>query len=412
MKNYCIFFALIFLSCNSQRQEIEFVLKKAGENRQELDFFLKHYKNEPEKLAAARFLIKNMPYYNGMDGALMDSIKHVYKEAVLEKSYYGLNSIIIDDNRVSRTKKIPQSSLSKTNDAQHIQAEHLIKNIDLAFTVWKKYPWNRSLSFDVFCELILPYRIGNEKLSDWRELYYNRYAPLLDSLYQGNDVVEACNTLVRILKKEGFFYNTQFQHPYLDAIYLFDSRIGFCRETCDISLYVMRAVGIPVAVDNRVYSPEGKQLELVEIALYKSIDETEPIQTEIIYKPRSIHSNKKFAIENLIDRNPLSFFLSKDSPCFVGFDLGVVMPIKKIMFIPRNDENFIWPGDLYELFYQNGTNGWASLGQQTATSSELVYKVPKGALLWLHNHTKGSEEQVFFVQNGKQIFSCDIKGIQ
>lgn len=36
--------------------------------------------------------------------------------------------------------------------------------------------------FDDFCEFILPYKIGDEPLTEWREQLYNRYNPLLDSI--------------------------------------------------------------------------------------------------------------------------------------------------------------------------------------------------------------------------------------
>lgn len=79
--------------------------------------------------------------------------------------------------------------------------------------------------------------------------------------------------------------------------------------------------------------------------------------------------------------------------------------IKKIVYVPRNDENFISMGHEYELFYQNGPDGWVSLGRKTATELRLVYNnVPKNALLWLHNLSAGKEEQVFYMQNGQQIF--------
>ena len=78
---------------------------------------------------------------------------------------------------------------------------------------------------------------------------------------------------------------------------------------------------------------------------------------------------------------------------------------KKIVYVPRNDENFISMGHEYELFYQNGPDGWVSLGRKTATEPRLVYNnVPKNALLWLHNLSAGKEEQVFYMQNGQQIF--------
>lgn len=70
--------------------------------------------------------------------------------------------------------------------------------------------------------------------------------------------------------------------------------------------------------------------------------------------------------------------------------------IDHIVYVSRNDDNYVAPGETYELFYQNGVEGWKSLGIQTATDERLVYEnVPRGALLWLHNHTRGVEEQVF-----------------
>jgi len=49
--------------------------------------------------------------------------------------------------------------------------------------------------------------------------------------------------------------------------------------------------------------------------------------------------------------------------------------------------------------------GWISLGVQTATTNELIYRnIPEGALLWLRNLTRGKEEQVFYVEDGEQKF--------
>lgn len=84
--------------------------------------------------------------------------------------------------------------------------------------------------------------------------------------------------------------------------------------------------------------------------------------------------------------------------------------IKAIRFSPRNDDNYIWPGDEYELFFQNGTNGWISVGKQIAGHDRLLhYEVPSNALFWLRNLTKGREEQVFYMKNGKQLFTNNIR---
>lgn len=639
-----IFLTILLSACSSyQDKRLEYALELAKENRQELEKVLKHYQNSQEKLAAAHFLIQNMPYYYEYDDQQLDTVRSIIKEALKEKRVFGVKSLIIRDQKIKMNQDLFQT-LKKRYDVQTITADYLINNIDLAFKVWKERPWNKNLCFEDFCELILPYRIANEKLSDWRYTYYNRYAPLLDSLYKGNDVIEACNTLVRILKKEGFYYNAQFKIPHLDALFLMENRAGYCRESCDISLYVMRAVGIPVATDQMVYSPEyqgghswnvvrdttgrfipflytdyeasrdmkddgrkkgkitrncfglqkdrlliskaipvtfrnpfskdvtdnyfgknkivvsldeynknkvvflgvfhkgswipldfaitsnsqaifknmepnliyqpfvekdgiqqpigypflfikegvqyftpdtttlqniiikrkyplrdyiaramntnvrgariecsdspatvntkllykindsiitdrniitfdvpvkgryihiisapNKPIDMAELSIYENVQDSIPVLMKLIREIKPVHTNKRFAITNITDGDPLTSFISNDSTSYITYDLEKSIKINKLMFIPRNDGNFIWQGDTYELFYRSNSEKWKSLGKQTATSSELHYQVSRNALFWLHNLTKGTEEQVFYMQNGKQIFACDIK---
>lgn len=70
-----------------------------------------------------------------------------------------------------------------------------------------------------------------------------------------------------------------------------------------------------------------------------------------------------------------------------------------------NADEFIRPGDTYELFYWGKDKKWISLGKQKATGVMLQYRnVPKDALLFLHDETRGREEEVFFIRNGKQFF--------
>ena len=53
-------------------------------------------------------------------------------------------------------------------------------------------PWNKDLSFDDFCELILPYTVSGDQPVRWRRMYAGTLqSPLLDSLYQGSGVLEA-----------------------------------------------------------------------------------------------------------------------------------------------------------------------------------------------------------------------------
>ena len=68
-----------------------------------------------------------------------------------------------------------------------------------------------------------------------------------------------------------------------------------------------------------------------------------------------------------------------------------------------NTYNFIYKGNLYELFYWGGGK-WNSVGRQMAVSDSIVYSGFQGALFYLKNHTAGKDERIFEYKDGKQIF--------
>lgn len=635
---YVLFILLVLTlaACQSEKdRRLEYALEFAGDNCVELEKVLEHYRTDPEKLEAARFLIRNMPGWYSYEGNELDSIHHLLVGVCEGRS--------ISKREKNKWNRISFDSLSKIYDAQVITAEYLIDNIDLAFEVWRKYPWNRNLPFDDFCELILPYRIADEPLSDWRKLYYEDYGTLLDSLYKGDDVIEASKIIDGKLRKLYYIYNTDFRIPHLDAVFLYHNRIGYCREACDLTIYAMRACGISVATDYFAYSPDyqhyhcwtmlrdttgtflqfgfnefeasrdtlrhdgrkkgkvyrycfgvqpekisgisgnkrlypvfrnrfvkdvtseyfgsndttipiqipgeqyiylgifspggwipidmalgnagkvtfrdiepdviyqtlyqgdggklypagypfiskrggefvllkpnidlmeeailrrkmpqqktiaewayravigakieaasdlsfihadllwqfedtlttnyciltppsrkkhryvryvapaGKRMELAELALFKDSLCQEKIRL------RRINNIEPVAkLEYVTDGNILTYFQARDTSSYLAYDLGESMPIERIVFSPRNDDNYIWPGDNYELFYQDGINGWKSLGRKVASERKIEFLVPQNALLWLRNCTKGREEQVFIYKNGRQTFTFDL----
>ena len=630
-----ILLAVFLIACSSpEEKRLEQALAFAGDNRGELETVLNHYKDNTEKLEAARFLIRNMPRWYGYEGWQLDSIKPV----LIQKE----KGETVPKEVIAKWQRVSFYSLPKVYDAKVITADYLIENIDLAFNVWKRYPWNRDLGFDDFCELILPYRIGDEPLSSWRKLYHDYYTAILDSSYQGDDVIEACKAVDKDLKRVYYRWNTDFSIPHQSADFLFYHRVGFCREACDVTLYAMRACGIPVASEYFVYSPEyqhphfwttlrdttGKFIQFgfnefeasrtnpgtdgrkkgkvyrycfgmqeepftgitrdekvpalfrnryikdvtanyfgeneVNLSVQAGYDEfiylgvVSPggwipvdmalnhkgsvtfrnLEPDVIYQPlisdgqnhraagypfiyknetayllkpdtismkkvilkrkmslmptiaeflyRAIIGskievstdlsftqpdlvyqfndtldynyykltppdiNKKYryikyiapsgkrmelselsvfkdslckeqiplkrmndiepvqALDHITDGDILSYFQARDTSCFITYDLGKTTTIGKVVFSPRNDDNYVWPGDEYELFYQDGVNGWKSLGIQTATGWELEYRVPDNALLWLRDRTKGREEQVFIYKEGKLYFTVDL----
>ena len=626
------FIGWLLAACqNRESARIETALTMAGENRAELQKVLDHYRGDREKSKAARFLIANMIPHHTYGGWEIDSLRRVRKR---RKPYDQ-----IDEKLMKRWKGFNYRNGILIRDVEVAKADVLIENIDLAFEAWKKRPWSKHYSWEDFCEYVLPYRVGDEPFENWRRTYYERYAPVLDSLYQGSDVVEAARLMANYLKAEKFWDFKDFDLPHFGALYLLHTRSGYCREECDIATYVMRAVGIPIATDFYEMSPSynsrhfwtaiidttglampfsyterelkrggdalqrkkgkvyricyslqkekyegmytdksipaffrnplmkdvsneyfpnmhakislpsnaegdwmylglfmGEKMKLIDIApltgkkamfkhvepdaiyfpctrangtiaycgyafllgkdsiryfipdttqrsaavltrkypmrinpeflarnigvkieganrkdfsdaelLYQIVDTpevytvipdihkkfryirhyyspsslrieigewymytknaTHPITEYTLHSSVRLNDYQRKSLQAIADGDWSSFYRSPHRREKLTFDLGKPTWIDHCVLIPRNDDNFIHPGDVYELFYHDGTKGWKSLGKREATGLELHYdNVPGNALLWLRNHTRGKEERCFYMENGKQIF--------
>ena len=249
---WILLIAGILEACNASGR-LEYALECAATNKGELEKVLEHYKDEPEKYKAACFLIENMPYHYALEGEELDSLKTVLASA----DAYG---VMLKDTAVPDWDYYTPSGLQRKPDVLNIRAEFLINNIDLAFDGWKKRPWNASLSFADFCEWLLPYRIGNETPDNWRQIYHDRYSFLLDEVYTGIDVVEAISVVWEYLQKEDpYRFTWVFNYPHLGGEYLLHNRIGKCQDACDFMIYVMRAIGVPVAYDFYTFNAETRK---------------------------------------------------------------------------------------------------------------------------------------------------------
>lgn len=112
----------------------------------------------------------------------------------------------------------------------------------------------------------------------------------------------------------------------------------------------------------------------------------------------------RFSPAKAFDEDNLSYYEGPMDDSWVGLDLGAPYDITEIQFALRNDDNYIKPGDLYELFYHDN-QGWVSLGKQEADTIYVKYKnVPENALLWLHNHSGGNEERIFTYEDNEALW--------
>lgn len=147
------------------------------------------------------------------------------------------------------------------------------------------------------------------------------------------------------------------------------------------------------------------QLEIAELCIYADTAFTEPLNFEFVEDLLPACSMPGREIDKARDGDWLSLYQTYKRGAFLVLDFGKPVEIGGILWIPRNDDNYVKKGDCYELLCQDGANGWVSLGRKVAEGDFVEFgDVPSNALLRLHNCTHGVEEQVFLWENGGQRF--------
>ncbi|HKI87934.1 MAG TPA: hypothetical protein VKA38_02830, partial [Draconibacterium sp.] len=143
---------------------------------------------------------------------------------------------------------------------------------------------------------------------------------------------------------------------------------------------------------------EEKTKETTAATLLPVFHEDSTPQKQFYKIGYQVISNSKDSV--VFDGDMLTFSANKQ----IILDLGSPRKINRLRIAPRNAHNGIVRGDNYQLFYWN--DEWISAGVQQAEVNYLEYKdVPAGTLYWLRNLDHGKEEQPFFYENGKQVFS-------
>lgn len=168
-------FVCCLISCH---MELHSALEQAGSNREEMENVLEHFKNDPDtlKYSAAVFLIENMPYHYTQDG------KGVYS---VDSSYLAMAEYPKEQREnvfKELTKDVDTSGDSLAIDIRTIKADFLIKIIDEACDLWHEVNWNNEYSTQLFFDYVLPYRLLDEPLSDWKEAIRQTFP----SLHQNN----------------------------------------------------------------------------------------------------------------------------------------------------------------------------------------------------------------------------------
>lgn len=253
-----LFFAILTtVSCHRSKTMLEEALSHAGQNREELEKVLEHYQNEPEKRAAAEFLISNMP---GHYSYASDKINEYYDKAL--KIITSDMSIDEQIDTLSQIKQNDIGTLKKTIDTKKITADYLIYSIDNAFVQWKNREWAQHLTFEEFCEWLLPYKVEEcQEFDCWRDTLPKMFADTLqkvseteesvmyNTIYRVEDLVR--NEMLKEVTRNGLYRDGGY--PLLSVSTMSRMTFGHCSDYINLIVATYRSVGIPTVVDYTPY---------------------------------------------------------------------------------------------------------------------------------------------------------------
>lgn len=235
---------------NGIPQDVMKVIQFSNSNKEELLKVLDYFKDNKEKYEAACFLIRNMVdkyYYDGYN--IQD---FYYKTSLFIKNTPDINNKICQkfyDTILGSYGNILDGSIKKY-DIDNIKADSLITDINLAFESWKS-SWCHDISFNLFCNFVLPYRIGEEPLSNWRQKYISQYGKypcnlqrMQDNRYHKFGIYADLNENIPLslyIPK-----NSIVDFPLDMLPYIF---MGNCESIAYFTIAQLRALGIPATLD-------------------------------------------------------------------------------------------------------------------------------------------------------------------
>lgn len=249
---------LPLLACACARDDsdhgLEDALQFAGDNRAQLEQVLAHYADDSLKLRAAHYLITNMPgHYSYADTDSVMSYSHQVAEIC--RRMCGAWPEQIRDSINACAGRCGIHQVGKAFDSRVVTADFLIHDIDAAFRSWRLGKWARHLSFEEFCEYLLPYKATElQLLDDWRTRLQGFQCQGLEELdwcgqyeHSAFQAAKVLNANLGALMQPNHAANLEFYNIRIeDALQL---PFGKCDFYVILATILLRSQGIPVVMD-------------------------------------------------------------------------------------------------------------------------------------------------------------------
>lgn len=241
----CLWILILFVACSPYRdRQLEDALILAGDNRQELQKALNYFaesSRDSMKLKACEFLIANMPGHYGYTGTDLTEFRKKVDCLYPEDSFLCqvLQSVYCHNRFLHYT-------LQCEEDVRTMKGDFLIRHVKECFDKWNCLPWLQNLSFDEFCDYVLPYRVENEALTDIPRLLDTSWLKQESCLLAISHYDDIHHSPYAVAKELSPDYGSW--DPYLPAP-IGTKHSMECYEIALQNLYNYRSVGLPCVLD-------------------------------------------------------------------------------------------------------------------------------------------------------------------
>ncbi len=407
LKSYLLIGALLIIGCSkhTNNNALDKSLLAAGNNKKELMEVLNYYSHtnaDSLKYKAACFLIENMIYHNYSNRAkyvdpqrykIWDCLDSLYYKRTL---YYTGEQIRIPKIRnyissyfYSLSDLLGFCQLDSTiietgvfRDIKDIKAEFLIEHINNAFTVWHSSAFARNLTFDEFCEYILPYSSVNGASNFVSGNFLNkRFGKYLLKTQYGD--------FQHFIHQYQAYQNSLwpcFSHlpckksiGVMDIFSLFD-----CVSTSSNACNIFRACGLPTVVDYTIRFKEyqGRHFHCVSLdtlgkwhrydPLVPQLDTINPIRKESLNFYRNTYAAQKYTPYFL--KSPNEYIPNEfNTPCIKDVTNTVYeTTILKLPFTEQTNNNVAY----LAVFDAENKHGILPVtwGEINKTNSEAIFQ--------------------------------------
>ncbi|MBN1970762.1 MAG: O-antigen ligase family protein [Candidatus Delongbacteria bacterium] len=331
-------------------KKLELTLMLSKDNRVNLEKALQYFCLESDSLKrkAMEFLISNMYFHYSLDYYWVD--ENDKRIPFNEFEYKTFSESINEFKKLKLKYPGIHPKKSKYYDMHVISPEFLINNVNRAFIAWEK-PSAKHLTFNEFCEYILPYRVDKEPLQFWRDQYSKTFDFLTENTSSNNCVTQADRINSNL---NSWFYITQPEQkrtdplPMLGPLHLLHRKQGECFDACILAVYAMRSQGIPTSYEKVPYWATASGTH----TMCSILDEKE---ATLGFEGASINPS-----EFKLNREPskilrITFSPQFESPAMHLSQNLIPMGILKNINIKDVTKNF-WPVDNIECFLDSSSN--------------------------------------------------------